>query len=546
MARMFRRRLTIAFAVLALAAVVQGLVAVVALAAAERQVQRGRVASDIQLGFVELSAAKQRLRTWVAQVQLGMGTEPTQRDGLLVQMRDTVDRLQGLARRAVELDGSAALRSEHVQRQDAVTVLALSLNELERAVQAARPLGPQTGALEASEALAQLFDFSGGRDLRVLLADSTAREAAAVTRERAAADASQRDMRRLWQATGATLALATLVLAAYFGRRLRGPLDALAQGVQALQRGQLQHRIRVSGRDEFAVVARSINAMAVELAGHRDNEDRTRQRLEEQVRARTAELEEAMRALQQANARRRRLFADISHELRTPTTAIRGEAEVTLRGSDRPVDDYKAALRRIADGSRQLGLVIDDLLTMARSDIDALALNRQTLDLAGPLADALEQARALAQGQGVTVRPEALPEEPLPVLGDPQRLQQLLMVLLDNAVRYSRRGGAVRVRVRRLERPGAAPGCEVEVEVQDEGIGIAPHELPRVFERSFRGEQARRHRADGTGLGLAIGQALARAHGGEIRLESVAGAGTTATLRLPLLQQAAQSRGVTA
>ena len=512
------------------------------MASAERHVQRGRVASDIQLGFVELSATKQRLRSWVAQMQLDADADPAQRDRLQAEMRTTLARLGALSARAAELDDDDRRRPEHLERQDAVAVLARSLDDLERAVAAARPLQPGTDARAAWDALSRLFDVSQGRDLRGLLADSMAREAQAVRRERDAADAALRGMRTLWLATAAALALASLLLAAHFTRALRRPLDRLVLGARALQRGDLRHRIPEDGPDEFTAVARGVNAMAAELSEHREREALARQRLEELVHARTAELQGALEALQQVDARRRTLFADVSHELRTPTTVIRGEAEIALRGRDRPADEYKAALRRIVDASGQLALVIDDLLAVARNDIDALALDRRPIDLAAPLDEALSQARALGRERDVEVTGE-LPAEALPVLGDAQRLRQLLMVLLDNAVRYSRPGGRVLARVRRV--PGTdGHDARCEVEVVDEGIGIARDELPRVFERTFRGEHARRHRADGIGLGLSIGAALARAHGGEILLDSAPGRGTVATLRLPMRHAAAAGGGL--
>ena len=530
---MFRRRLSTALAVLAAAAVLEGLAAIWALNVADRHIQSGRVASDIQLGFVELSASKQRLRTWVSQRQLDAGADPAQRDRLQADMRRTVERLQALTLRAKELDTGAARDDEHRQRQEALAVLGRSLEDLERTVASARPLQPGTDAQAAWIALSQLFDMSQGRDLRLLLADSIARESAAVERERTAADKTLAWMRALWLAAAVSLALGALLLAASFTRALRRPLDRLSEGAQALQRGELDHRIPADGPDEFSAVARSVNAMAAEVAQHREREAQARHRLEELVNARTAELQGALQALQQVDARRRQLFADISHELRTPTTAIRGEAEITLRGRDKPAEDYKAALARIIDTARQLGLVIDDLLTMARSDIDALALNRQPLDLMVPFTEAAVQAGATARERGITLQ-TAHPPEPLAVLGDGQRLRQLLGLLLDNAIRYSLPGGNVRLSARRLEAEAGAP-ARCEITVVDEGIGIAPDELPRVFERNFRGELARRHRADGTGLGLSIGAALARAHGGAIAIDSAPGRGTSVTLRLPLL-----------
>ncbi len=378
-----------------------------------------------------------------------------------------------------------------------------------------------------------MFDISQGRNLRILIAQRIARESAAVVRERKAADRTLFMTRLLWVAAAATLALGALLLAAYFTRALRRPLDDLTEGVHALQRGQLSYRIPADGATEFALVARSVNAMAAELAVHREHEVQARQRLEELVHARTAELQNALEALQQVDARRRQLFADISHELRTPTTAIRGEAEITLRGRDKPPEGYKCTLKRIVEISRQLTLVIDDLLTMARSDIDALSLHRGVIDLSAPLGEALAQAQAVAHERQVEVLAETIPED-LRVFGDATRLRQLLMLLLDNGVRYSRPGGTVRVRTRRVQDDGDA--AHAEVRVIDEGVGIAAEDLSRVFERNFRGGAARRHRADGTGLGLSIGRALARAHGGEIVIESQLGHGTTVTLRLPLLQ----------
>lgn len=531
---MFRKRLTIALAVLAAAAVLEGLAALWAVSVADRHVQRGRVASDIQLGFMELSADKQRLRTWLTQLQLDAGANRADRDHVEASMRVTLERLRGLTQRAVALDDGDQTRAEHAQRQDALDVLGRSFAELQRALDAARPLPPGTETRAAWTAMTKAFEVSEGRDLRSLLADSIARERAAVIRERAAADSALQWMRRMWMGAAATLALAALLLAAWFTRALRRPLDELSEGAQALQRGELAHRIPIGGADEFAAVARSVNAMAAELAVHRDREAQARHRLEELVHARTTELQNALEALQQVDARRRQLFADISHELRTPTTAIRGEAEIALRGREKHAEDYKASLQRIVDISRQLALVIDDLLTMARSDIDALSLNRRPLDLSGPLSEALAQAQALGDERRIQVIAEDIPSDGLPVLGDAQRLRQILMLLLDNAVRYSRPGASVRVRVLRTQ--GEGDGAQCEVRVIDQGIGIAAHELPRVFERNFRGDEARRHRADGSGLGLSIGRALARAHGGEIAIDSAPGRGTTVTLRLPLMQ----------
>lgn len=531
---MFRRRLTLALAGLAAATALQGLAAVWALQQANEHVLRGRVASDIQLHFVELFLTKQLLRTWLTQSQLGADADPAERGRLQAQMRSSFAQLQALSLRADQLNHGNSDRLDDAQRRDALNVLGPSLEQLDRTLAQARPLETDADSRAAWQAIAQAFEVSQGRNLRTLLTENMERESAAVIRERRHADDALSGMRTLWISAAITLAAAALLLAAYFAQRLRRPLDELNAGAQAWQQGDLAHRIPESGDSEFSAVAHSMNAMAAELQQHRLREALARQELEELVHARTGELQAAIETLQRLDARRRRLFADISHELRSPMTAIRGEAEIALRGTDRAAADYKASLRRIVETSSQLALVIDDLLTMARSDIDALSLNRTAIDLRTPLQEALAQASVLARERQIQLVCEALPQVEVPVSGDAPRIRQLISLLLDNAIRYSRPRGSVQVALVQQVAQGDDAGA-VFLSIRDEGIGIATEDLPHVFDRNFRGETARTHRADGTGLGLSIGAALARAHEGEIRLDSKPGVGTTATIRLPLL-----------
>ena len=446
---MFRKRLATALGALAVASLLQGGVAWWAIDVAANNVQRGRAASDLLAGFLELSATKQRLRTWLSQALLDAGADPRQRDGLQADMAATISSLQSLAASAAQLDGNRASGgAEHRQRQDALLVLRRSLEELRTEMAAVHALPPGANAVAAWTELTRVFNMSQGQDLRSLLADSIAREQAAVARDRAAADRSLRLVRGFALGATVTIALAATLLALYFARALRQPLDELSAGAEALQRGDLQHRIPDDRRDEFARFAARVNAMTGELAQHRQREAEARQRLEELVQVRTAELQQALHTLQQVDARRRQLFADISHELRTPTTAIRGEAEIALRGREKPVDEYKASLLRIVDAATHLGIVIDDLLMMARSDIDALALSRAPLDVGEPLRDAIEQAQALGRERGVRVETPRGDTSSVQVLADAQRLRQLFTLLLDNAVRYSHAEGLVQVQAR--------------------------------------------------------------------------------------------------
>lgn len=529
---MFGRRLTWALVFLAAAAVAECALALWSLRVAERQVLRGRVAADIQLGFAQLAADKQRLRLWAAQRQFDAGAEPRELQALAGSMRGTLDRLDALAAQAVALDDRPPARARQLQRRDALAVLRGNVETLVPQLGGASAAPGTTSPAAAWAAASERFAVARGRDLRQLLAESIAREDEAVREKRVDTDRAMTRMRTLWLAGAATLGALALALALHFARALRRPLAALGDAAVALQRGELTHRIQLQGRDEFALLAGGVNAMAEELSRHRERDAQRRHELEQQVAERTRELSQALQASQAAEERRRRLFADISHELRTPTTVIRGEAEVTLRGRDKPVDEYQGALRRIADTAGQLGKVIDDLLTVARHDIDAVDIRRVPLDLAQPLAQAVEQALALAAAHGVRLAAE-LPPRALPLQGDAQRLRQMLVVLLDNAVRYSHPGGTVRVTAAVV---GEAP-ARVEARIEDEGIGLEPDDLAHAFEQRWRSERARRHRPDGSGLGLAIALALARGHDGDIRLAAREGGGTVATVVLPLTQR---------
>jgi signal transduction histidine kinase len=534
---MFRRQLSGVLLVLAACIVLQGVGAVFALREAERQVVRGRLASDIHQGFVQLAATKQRLRSWVTQHKIGAGGKLDERDDLLQQMQQNLGELALLAQKAAALDLDGRDSQEHAARTDAVQVLGHNVHALGQALAQVKTLPADMPARLGWDTLSEVFEKSEGRDLRELITQSITRESAAMQRERQAADATLDRIRWLWIGMALSLALLALGATVYFARALRRPIDELVQGAHMLRQGQLQHRVPLNDQDEFSDVARSMNAMAAELEKHQQQETKHRQRLESEVRERTSALHEANQSLQQTDTRRRQLLADISHELRTPTTAIRGEAEITLRGGERPAVQYREALQRIVATSRQLGSVIDDLLAMARSDMETLSMVPKRVDLSEPLADALAQALALAGERHIQIDAQAMPAETVHVMGDAQRLCQLLLLLLDNAVRYSHPAGIVSLRWWRSDE--ATP--TLVLQVIDQGIGIPAEELHQVFDRHFRGRMARLHRAAGSGLGLPIAKALALAHGGSLTLESTAdeaaGQGTRVQLRLPLLPE---------
>ena len=324
-------------------------------------------------------------------------------------------------------------------------------------------------------------------------------------------------------------AVCAVITALWARRRIQTPIDALVDGTRRIARGGLDHRVSVSGRDELSNLAVSFNWMVAELERRRVELDRARADLERKVQERTLELQQSNRSLHDVDQARRRMLADISHAFRTPLTVIRGEAEVTLRTRDGKRGDYRAALERIVETAAELNKLVAELLQVARSDTAALRVEAADV-AAGELVRGVgEDAKALAALKGIHVSC-AVPRETMHIHGDPDRLRQVLLIVLDNACRYTAQGGEISITLTSA-RPYAV------VTVRDTGIGIPPDELDRVTSRFYRGSNASQMAPSGGGLGLHVAQSIVEAHGGDVAIESEVGRGTTVRIRLPLLEE---------
>jgi len=218
----------------------------------------------------------------------------------------------------------------------------------------------------------------------------------------------------------------------------------------------------------------------------------------------------------------RRFMADAAHELRTPITVLRTRAEVALQ-QPREAANYVSALRGIEAESRRLGGIVDSLLVLARADSGERPLERQRLFLDDIAIDAAGAARLVGNQKGVEVSVDEFEEAP--VVGDASLIRQLVMILLDNAIKFTDAGGVVRIGVSMHE------GTPTFV-VEDTGIGIKTEDLSRIFQRFFRGDTAR-SRTDGAGLGLSIASWIAREHGADIAVSSEPGKGTRVVVTFP-------------
>jgi signal transduction histidine kinase len=232
----------------------------------------------------------------------------------------------------------------------------------------------------------------------------------------------------------------------------------------------------------------------------------------------------ALAPARMAYARQRNFIADASHELRTPLTMLRADAEVLLRSGARLEPEDAEILEDIVGEAAHMSALADNMLNLARLDSGDTPLEQEVVDLSALGAEIGRRITALAGERGLSVRVDE--SAPLLVVADRLLLEQTILILADNAVKYNRDGGEVAIRVERQ-------GSQAILTVHDTGIGIPAEHLPHLGERFYRVDKARSREMGGAGLGVSIARSIARRHGGTLELASSPGEGTTAILSLP-------------
>ena len=246
-----------------------------------------------------------------------------------------------------------------------------------------------------------------------------------------------------------------------------------------------------------------------------------------------ADAEAAQQALAEQNERLRELdrlkdefISLVSHELRTPLTSIRGYLELLLDGGAGELSDDQARFLAVVDrNSKRLMHLVGDLLFLAQIEAGKLALDLSEVDLNHVVAECVEAARPMADEKRITLHAAV---EPIPrMVGDGERLGQVLDNLVSNALKFTDEGGSVSIRI-------SSTDDEAVVEVEDNGFGIAPEEQAHLFDRFFRSTEVTERAIPGTGLGLTIAKAIVERHEGSIEVVSTQGEGTTMRVRLPM------------
>lgn len=292
-----------------------------------------------------------------------------------------------------------------------------------------------------------------------------------------------------------------MILGYFLSSTVTERIHLLKEAAEKLARGDLQTRVPVSGRDEVAALSNAFNRMAEQL----QDADRKQRELE---------------------SLRRDLIAWVGHDLQTPLTSMRAILEALADGV---VDEPEMVRRYLNTAQRDvmsLSALIDDLFQMSQLDAGGFPLHRLQASLSDLISDTLESFSQLARQQAIELEGDVDPDVD-PVSMDTQAIGRVFNNLISNALRHTPAGGQVRVQARRT-------GAGVEVTVSDTGEGISLEDIPRIFERFYRGDAARsRKRGTGAGLGLAIARGIVRAHGGDIRVESQLGSGTQFIFHIP-------------
>lgn len=304
-----------------------------------------------------------------------------------------------------------------------------------------------------------------------------------------------------WQflLAGAIAAVIALVLARWLARGMTQPLRDMALAARRMQTGDYTTRVTTTSRDEVGQLAAAFNRMSQEL--------------------------------EHLEASRRDLVANVSHELKTPITAIRAHLENLLDGVERP--DPKT-LQVMLTQSERLGRLVEQLLDLSKLESGEVALHREEMPLAPVVSQVMSEIDVARSDRGVHLEQD-LPDDLPTVDADRERVHQVLFNLVDNAVRFTPSGGEVRIEAHRHN-------GSVQVRVADTGSGIPPEHLPRLFERFYRVDSARAREDGGTGIGLAIARSVVEAHGGHLEAQSELGKGSVFTFDLPVASAAKNRR----
>ena len=293
----------------------------------------------------------------------------------------------------------------------------------------------------------------------------------------------------------------SVFLSLLLAKTMIAPIQELTHAAEKVASGDFSDKVENSSKDEIGVLTRTFNDMAVQL-------------------------EDTLDDLKRSEQMRREFVANVSHELRTPITGVKSYAETLAADPDMPADTRERFLNVILNESDRMTKIVQDLLTLSRFDGGSFEFSFDEFSFETSVRDVYNAVRMEAQAHGHVFVLEVEPGIPR-IRGDKARVEQVLMNMVSNAIKYTKDGGRITIKA-------GVRGGEVWCSVKDNGIGIPKDDTTKVFDRFYRVDKARSRESGGTGLGLSIAQEIVVRHGGRIDLKSRLGHGTTITVWLPV------------
>lgn len=442
---------------------------------------------------------------------LGEADQGSRKNELIVEIRQGIVAIRGVIEQEIALVGE-----EELEELEVLDRLEQKIEQL--IIRFDTEMG-QDSRETASQRWSNLLVLHGNevdQDFRALVDVALEEELEEVEESRAAEEAQARLAKQLAYGFAILAIVAAFYVLLYFRFNLSIPLKKLIEGVRVFASGRFDKLIHLTGNNEISEIATVLNDMAGQVEKRTLSLTEQNTTLEFSVQARTKELERLLGEAQESEVHRRQLLADVSHELRTPLTIIKGEADVALRGAEKPVEEYREALSVSREAATHTAMLVDDLLLISRTESAQMRLTLDDVDLLELLTDTIH-----ITDKSVLVETSLKTAD---ARVDTLRIRQSLIALLRNAKYHG--GDQI---IARLKRKGKG----YRIMIEDNGAGFSPSEKKHAFERFFRGSNAARNYAEGAGLGLPVVRAIAEAHGGSAYIEDRPGGGAIAIIDLP-------------
>lgn len=530
---MYQRKLVIAFSIFLLLVVLQTLATLWAFQTLNYHTERSRSAQQMLTHIVHFRADAKRLQVWLADFIIAEKRDTTLRDELFKRMSSHLEQIDQLN---TEVFASSQYNSDpDFSRRVAQKSLFLhdNMTALEQALQT-RQINQLHSDSERWQTLVTLVDKFQGSDIASIVYDLILLH----TDKTIQAESDAAAMSRFLYTTLIMISFISLLLfvglSLYLTRHFSQSLAQLTKGAERIETGNFSEAIPETGSTEFAQLAKAFNRMAVSLRDSIEQQKRLQNATEDKVLERTAQLQHVVNQLHDAEIRQKGFIAEVTHELRTPTTIIMGEAELALRAKEYAQNSVKTSFERILECCNTLSSRIDDLIMLSKGQHALVSVKLEKSTLGSVYQQLVKQAKLQTAHSSVQLITSAYsstllddPEKYL--LVDSQKLDLVFRILIENAVQYQES-------TPHLELDFQRDASEFTLKVIDNGMGITEDEQHALFQRHLRGDRAKILRPQGLGIGLCIAKSIIDAHDGTLSLQSNIPQGVIAVITLPLFE----------